>query len=285
MAQVAVASSFVPSIGEKTEKKEEEYRNYVDSKRLDIVTQTYKLHHTNQTFDFVKSMKKKHLAFNKGSMSIWEAMEKLDELVDESDPDTDFPQIYHAMQTAEELRKLWPDLDWMHLVGLLHDLGKIMALPEYGGEPQWAVVGDTFPVGCKYSKKIVCADFLNENPDAKDPRYTEEYGIYEPHCGLQNIEMTWGHDEYMYQVCVHNGCTIPKEGLNMIRFHSFYPWHKEGEYEHLMSKEDHETLHWVKRFSRGDLYSKRDELPDVVALKPYYQSLISKYFPKPILNW
>jgi len=41
------------------EKKAEEYRNYVDSKRQDIVTQTYRLHHVNQTYDFVQKMKKK----------------------------------------------------------------------------------------------------------------------------------------------------------------------------------------------------------------------------------
>jgi len=278
-----VLSPLVPTVP--TEKKAEDYRNYVDSKRIDIISQTYRLHHTHQTYDFVQNMKKKHLAFTKGEMTIWEAIEKLDTLVDDSDPDADFPQIYHAVQTAEELRTLWPDLDWMHLVGILHDLGKLMALPEYGNEPQWAVVGDTFPVGCQFSKKIVCGEFLKENPDAKDSRYNGQYGVYEPHCGLDKVEMTWGHDEYMYQVCVHNGCTIPKEGLSMIRFHSFYPWHNKSEYSYLMSKEDHEMLNWVQRFNLGDLYSKRDELPDVVALKPYYQSLIAKYFPNPVLEW
>jgi len=267
------------------EKKAEEYRNYVDSKRQDIVTQTYRLHHVNQTYDFVQKMKKKHLTFTKGKMSIWEVLEKLDTLVDDSDPDADFPQIYHAIQTAEELRKAWPDLDWMHLVGLLHDLGKLIALPEYGNEPQWAVVGDTFPVGCQYSNKIVCAKFLTENPDYGDSRYNSKYGVYEPHCGLENVEMTWGHDEYMYQVCVHNGCTIPQEGLNMIRFHSCYPWHNQGEYYYLMKEDDHEMLKWILRFNLGDLYSKREELPDVVGLKPYYQSLIIKYFPNPVLEW
>jgi len=225
------------------------------------------------------------LAFTKGQMTVWEVLEKLDTLVDESDPDTEFAQIVHAIQTAEELRKLYPDLDWMHLVGLLHDLGKIMALKEFGGEPQWAVVGDTYPVGCKFSNKIVCAEFLSDNPDTKDPRYNTEYGVYKPHCGIDNIEIAWGHDEYMYQVCVHNGCTIPKEGLSMIRYHSCYPWHKEGEYTHLMNETDKETLLWVQRFNLGDLYSKRDDQPDIASLKPYYESLINKYFPKPILEW
>ncbi len=29
--------------------------------------------------------------------------------------------------------------------------------------------------------------------------------------------MSWGHDEYLYQVLIHNKATLPKEGLYMIR--------------------------------------------------------------------
>jgi len=219
----------VSTTTESQEPKKHEYRNYVDSKRQEVISETYRLHHISQNFDFVQLMKKKHLNFDKGLMTVWEAIEKLDVLVDDSDPDADFPQIFHSMQTAEELRKQWPDLDWMHLVGLLHDVGKIMALPEFGEEPQWAVVGDTYPVGCRFSKKIVHSEFLNENADSDNPSFNTEYGIYEPHCGMDNVHISWGHDEYMYQVCIRNKCTIPKEGLNMIRYHSFYPWHREGE--------------------------------------------------------
>jgi len=266
-------------------KKEDEYRNYTDSKRISVVSNTYRLHHINQTLQFVLQMKQKHLQFNKGKMTIWEAISKLDSVIDDSDPDADFPQIYHALQTGEELRKLYPEIEWLPLVGLIHDLGKILLLPEYGGEPQWAVVGDTYPVGCSYSPKIVCPEYLTENPDFKNSDYNTRYGIYRPECGLENLHMTFGHDEYMYQVCLHNGCTIPKEGLNMIRFHSFYPWHKEKEYFHLMSSEDREIMEWVNMFNRGDLYSKREDLPDVETLKPHYVNLINKYFPSKVLNW
>jgi inositol oxygenase len=278
-------SEFVTNTQKSAIKKEEEYRNYKDAKNIDVVSNTYKLHHSNQTLAFVIEMKQKHLKFDKGRMTIWEALDKLDTLIDESDPDADFPQIFHAMQTGEELRKLYPDNEWIALVGLIHDLGKIMSLPEYGGEPQWAVVGDTYPVGCKFSPKIVCPEFLSLNPDNDDPRYNTPYGIYEPNCGLENLHLSWGHDEYLYQVCVRNGSTIPKEGLNMIRFHSFYPWHKEREYSHLLKPEDEDTLKWVNMFNKGDLYSKTDELPDVEALKPFYANLIDKYFPNPILEW
>lgn len=54
-----------------------------------------------------------------------EALERLNDLVDESDPDTDLPNIVHAFQTAERIRHSHPDRDWFHLTGLIHDLGKV----------------------------------------------------------------------------------------------------------------------------------------------------------------
>lgn len=94
----------------------------------------------------------------------------------------------------------FPGDDWFHLVGLIHDLGKILSHPAYGNEPQWAVVGDTFPVGCKHAPCIVHAHFFADNPDGKDERMSSEAGVYEPGCGLDKVHMSWGHDEYMYQV-------------------------------------------------------------------------------------
>ena len=101
-------------------------------------------------------------------MPIMEAVHLLDALVDESDPDTDLPNSMHAFQTAERIRHVHPDKDWFQLTGLLHDLGKVMAL---WGEPQYCVVGDTFPLGCKFSDQIVFHDTFKNNPDTKVPEY------------------------------------------------------------------------------------------------------------------
>lgn len=38
-----------------------------------------------------------------------DAIMSLDQLVDESDPDVDFPNSYHAFQTAEGIRQAHPD--------------------------------------------------------------------------------------------------------------------------------------------------------------------------------
>lgn len=55
-----------------------------------------------------------------------DALEKLNELVDESDPDVDIPNIVHAFQTAERIRKDYPSDDWFQLTGLIHDAGKVI---------------------------------------------------------------------------------------------------------------------------------------------------------------
>jgi inositol oxygenase len=70
----------------------------------------------------------------------------------------------------------------------------------------------------------------------------------------------------------------------MIRYHSFYPWHREGAYEYFMDDKDRAMLPWVKEFNPYDLYSKSDSAPDIEKLKPYYQQLIAKYFPAEI-DW
>lgn len=78
--------------------------------------------------------------------------------------------------------------------------------------------------------------------------FSTKYGMYKPNCGLKNLIMSWGHDEYLYQVLKYNKSTIPKEGLAMIRYHSFYPWHAGGDYMHFCTQEDINMLNWVLEF-------------------------------------
>jgi len=171
--------------------------------------------HTHQTLEFAKRKTAEWTRFDRFSATVMETLVRLNELVDESDPDCDVPNIIHAFQTAERIRQVHPDQDWFHLTGLIHDLGKVMAFYD---EPQWAVVGDTFPLGAAFAPSIVYRqDSFELNPDLTNPRYNSKYGIYEPNCGLDNVIMSWGHDEYLYRVLRHNRTTLPDEALYMIR--------------------------------------------------------------------
>jgi len=265
--------------------KDHDYRSYANAPQH--VVRFYHENHIKQTYSFALAQKLKYGALDSGfEMGIWEAAELLNELVDESDPDTSVAQIAHLLQTAEALRVAYPgeEYDWLHLTGFIHDLGKVLGHPKMFNQPQWAVVGDTFPTGCAYASDIIFSEFFLENADANHPVYSTKYGVYEPNCGLDNVVMSWGHDEYMYQVCVGNNCTLPAPALHIIRFHSFYAHHSKEAYTHLMNEHDREMLVWLRAFQKCDLYSKVDEVIDVDNLQDYYLKAIAKYFPK-TLKW
>jgi inositol oxygenase len=252
-------------------KSAEEFRNY-DKPARDSVREFYKLNHTYQTYKFVEEKKNDYLKFDKKEMPVWGAFDFLNKLVDDSDPDTELDQFQHLLQTSEAIRADGHP-DWMVLAGLFHDMGKVLCL---FGEPQWAVVGDTFPVGCAYSDKIVYSEFFKDNPDFDNPDYNTKYGVYSPNCGLKNVQLSWGHDEYVYHMMKDY---LPEPALYMLRYHSFYSQHREHAYDHLMDDHDREMFKWVNLFNPYDLYSKNPVAPDWNVLKPYYQELIAKYLP------
>jgi inositol oxygenase len=255
-------------------KTEEEFRQY-DAEANPGVAEFYRLNHQYQTFDYVMAKEKEYFGLDKGEKSIWEAAEFLNTLVDDSDPDTDLTQIEHLLQTSEAIRKDGHPR-WFVLTGFIHDLGKVLCL---WGEPQWGVVGDTFPVGCAYSKDIVFPEYFKANPDIDNPIYQRKYGIYEPNCGLANVHMSFGHDGYIGEVMKNY---MPEESLYMLRYHSFYAAHRHGAYRHLMSDHDVEMLEWVNKFNVYDLYSKGHTKPNLKELKPYYDDLFAEFFPAKI---
>ncbi len=257
-------------------KSEQEFRNYKQDANP-TVTEFYRQNHAHQTLDFVLAKQGEYRALSRGKKSIWEMAEYLNTLVDDSDPDTDLTQIEHLLQTSEAIRKDGRPR-WFVLTGFVHDLGKVLCLY---GEPQWAVVGDTFPVGCAYSDQIVFPEFFADNPDSKVPEYQTTYGIYEPNCGLDNVHLSWGHDEYIYTATRNY---LPEPAQYMLRYHSFYPAHKHGAYRHFMNEHDEQMFEWVREFNQYDLYSKGRERPNLKEIRPYYEDLVSEFFPDQI-DW
>jgi len=259
-------------------KDKEQFRQYEEA--CDRVKTFYKEQHEKQTMEYNLFVREKFRSTVHARMGIWEAMEKLNELIDDSDPDTSVSQIEHLLQTAEAIRRDGKP-EWMQVTGLVHDLGKLLYF--FDSQGQWDVVGDTFVVGCKFSDKIIYPETFANNPDSNHPVYSTKYGVYHPNCGLENVMLSWGHDEYLYHV-LRTQSTLPEEGLHMIRYHSFYPWHREGAYSHLINEADEKALEAVRAFNPYDLYSKSDDPVNPEKLKPYYQGLIAKYFPE-VIEW
>src|SRR5262249_16658945 len=126
------------------------------------------------------------------------------------------------------------------------------------------------------SEKVVFPEFFRDNPDWEGAEYQTECGIYQPACGLDHVQRSWGHDECLYHVVRDY---LPVETLGTSRDHSFYPPHRDGAYVHLMNDNDHRQMEWVRAFNPCDLYSKGQEPPDIATLRPYYEDLITEFFP------
>jgi inositol oxygenase len=86
-----------------TNKATEAFRNYEEPTR-DTVKEFYRLNHQYQSYDYVLEKKANYLQFNKKEMPIWNAFDFLNELVDDSDPDTSLDQMQHLLQTSEAIR-------------------------------------------------------------------------------------------------------------------------------------------------------------------------------------
>lgn len=242
----------------------------------------YQTMHENQCYSFVKSKLEQYNKSYNEIFSMNAVLEMMDDFIDPSDPDIDEPNSYHAYQTAESIRTREPNNKALQLCGLIHDLGKILFK---FNEPSWAVVGDTYVLGCKFPETIVYHDTLVENPDKHNALFNTKYGIYEPNCGIKNLMLSVGHDEYLYHVLKSNkNHKFPEKYQNVIRFHSFYPWHTGGSYREFMKPEDESLLQDVLDFNKYDLYSKADiEFIVTDDIKSYYKKLIDEFFPESLI--
>ena len=268
---------------------EKQFRNYEAPDVKTAVKEHYRKMRSRQTYDYVQRMQRKYLTYDK-PLGLWEAMESLNRLIDVSDPDLDLPNVQHLIQSAEAIRE--DDRpDWMQLVGLIHDLGKVMFLwgsDEDGTcqDEQWGMVGDVFVVGCNLPESCVYPEFNALNPDMSDERYKGSMGVYEAGCGLDALTLAWGHDEYLYQVLRHHPENkIPEAGMVMIRYHSFYPWHSGGSYKQFLTDKDKRYLEWIRDFNQYDLYTKSTKTYSLEEVRDYYAPIAEKYLGSGPIYW
>lgn len=262
-------------------------------KNNDKICDFYKTLRQNQTYQYNLDMRNRFKIDPTNQMTVYDAMTQLDKFVDHSDPDIHIPNFYHAFQTAESMRKDRLS-EWLQLTGLIHDLGKVMYLRGddscgTGAKEQWGIVGDTFIVGCRIPDVVVYPEFNDLNPDMHDKRYNTGKGIYSGGCGIDNVMALWGHDEYLYRVLFENKSSLPPESLKIIRYHSLYPWHKEGAYVELESMDDAWTKELLNLFNQYDLYSKTNtkySQDQLIYLQNYYGNLVEKFIGKNrLLSW
>jgi inositol oxygenase len=268
----------------------------------------YRLNHARQTLDFVKRQASTFSNLNKAKMSVWDALERLNQLREyeaallKGTPenggaaageggiqlDPDMPMMEHALQTAEAFRLEYPEIEWAGLVGLLHPLGKLLAHATFGAEPQWAVCGESFPVGCRFHSSVLHSQFFSANPDRRRRTYSTPTGVYAPGCGLNGVCMSWGSAEYLYLVLLLNKIKLPKEALWLLRHQNFATLLRPGRpYNEILSDFDRNMLPMLGAFRKAKVYSRRDVPGRLYGeeLVVFYNDLIAKYIPTEELNW
>lgn len=267
--------------------KEKVYRNYdlssatdgKEKKKLEIIHSTYKNQRQNINYKFNNYLIEKYCQFDNTS-SFWDLFSQLDKITDLSDPDTSLPNSIHALQTAEAIRLSYKTyVEWMPLVGLIHDIGKILFMKGNDAdgtskETQWSIVGDTFITGCRIPDNIVLPEYNIYNKDMEDG-----INVYSNGCGLKNVSVSFGHDEYLYRLLIANKHKMPKQAEYIIRYHSLYAWHSGNSYNYLEDNEDKMMKPVVQEFNKFDLYTKNDELPVkwTNELRTFYSKLVKKY--------
>ena len=127
-------------------------------------------------------------------MTVWEALEFLDTLVDDSDPDVDFTESNTRCRRPKpsgrrmgrapgsNRRRPRSRISERFCVCLASRSGRSSAI-----HSRSAVAA---------SPKIVHSHFFCDNPDAHVAEYQTECGMYNPAAGSTTFT-SWGHDKYI----------------------------------------------------------------------------------------
>jgi inositol oxygenase len=260
----------------------------------DAVELCCRLSRARQTVDFVHRQRARHCSLSKARLSLWDALLLLADVppiaaaLAAGAPGA--PPVHHlaaSVAAAEAARAAHPSQPWLAFVALTHALGRLLLLPRFGGEPAWACVGETFPVGCRFDPSVSYAACFGANPDRRKRAYASPTGVYAPGCGLAEVDMCWSGDEYLLEVLARNRAALPSEGLFCIRYGSFAALGGAAVgYNALLTPAERGALPWLgalralKREAAADAPAQHaDGRAALLALEHVYRPLLDQFCP------
>jgi inositol oxygenase len=269
----------------------------VDAAADDAVELCCRLSRARQTVDFVHRQRRAHCTLTKARLSLWDALLLLDDVppvaaaLCAGAPGA--PPVRHlaaSLAAASAALHAHPDAPWLAFVALTHALGRLLLLPRFGGEPAWSVVGETFPVGCRFDPSVSYAACFGANPDRRKRAYASPTGVYAPGCGLAEVDMCWSCDEYLLEVLARNRAALPPAGLFCVRYASFASLGGAAVgYNALLTSAERDAMPWLHALRRvkRDAAAASDEAlgphPDaraaLRAMEHIYRPLIDQFCP------
>lgn len=201
--------------------------------------------HSRQTVETVAALKSKYEHSVFGRMRVWDLIETLARCVDTTDTRLFCAsQWLHMQQTLAAMEQAGVDDPDLHLIAILHDLGKVFLLS--GEVPE----------------NVVCG--------------SNRIGTYPPGIGLDQMVYQFGHGEMIYsRVRGH----VPEHVAFAVRYHSLDLFDNLL----YMSDGDRVLFEkYVVAFRQFDHYSKSPKWVPALDMTKY-RELIEGYFPEPIL--
>jgi inositol oxygenase len=183
---------------------------------------------------------------------------------------------------------------------LRHGLGSVLNLvdQETATEAEqecydWTICTHSRILGCKAPQNSTLSEFRCLNPDEADERYSSETGVYDAHCGLENVMLLWIGSEYMHGMLKHNEVELPDEAFAVLRLFALKDWHTKQYHKILANENDIDSLPFVKDFNdlrqdaRKIMYASA-ELTDNecdALWNSYYARIAKKYGADGALNF
>jgi inositol oxygenase len=178
-----------------------------------------------------------------------------------------------------------------HLLGSVVKRIDARTAAESEDDYDWTLARRTRVVGCAAPARVHFGEFRHLNKDERDDRYSSLQGMYELHCGLNQVLLAWTGPEYMYQMLRHNGIMIPEEGFAMLRFFALGDWHAHNEYECLTDDIDILMQPFVSDFDHLRRSARRSCCKDMSDKEceelwgGYYEYIVEKYAGDGLLKW
>lgn len=207
-----------------------------------------------------------------------------------------------CLRTAEHFRAAGHP-DWIQLLALLYGLGKAGQRDDDDdcGTYDWTVCSRSRVVGCPVPNQVVYANYQVLDPDGGNTLYNSSAtGMYEQHCGLDNVLLSWTGPEYLYYMLRQNLVGIPDDALKMLRLASLSVWHSTASldrttlaYAVICSDDDFALQSLVSDFDRA-LHEARTKSPRGPELtgdecdslwSAYYADVAAKYNCAGLLEW
>ena len=275
--------------------------------------QHYRKGYKFQTYDYVSSMRSRFLNFTLAKASLHEALGYImnfpaypfqarssDDTLSDSQNDSS-PSLRTLCFCMAEVARKDGLPDWFQFIALIHELGEAVKIfdPSRTGQMaemvfDWTKSSRSRVVGCKVPEKATFREFRHLNTDEDDLRYNSDIGVYQEHCGLENVFLMWSGCEYMYNLLRHNNVSLPEEAFAILRYYPLGDWHEHHKYSSITNDADEDMLPFVQEFDAlrrkvrikcvdcgGDL--TEDEISFL--WDSHYAKIATKYNCDRILNW